>query len=134
MRPIRLARIAAQAEGVRLRGMMARIVTRAIFAVIGLLFILGAVTFAHIAAWYEIRVALNQSYLATAGILGGADLLLAIILLFLATRSTPSRVEIEALEVRRKALEGLGSALNLTQLVLPLVLRLVGSARRRRRA
>jgi hypothetical protein len=134
MRPVRLARIAAEAEGVRLRGMMARIVTRAIFAVIGLIFILGAVTFGHIAAWYEIRVALNQSYLATAGILGGADLLVAIILLFLASRSAPSRVETEALEVRRKAIQGLGSALNLTQLVLPLVLRIVGSARRRRRA
>jgi hypothetical protein len=134
MRPIRLARIAAEAEGVRLRGMMARIVTRAIFAVIALFFILGAVTFGHIAAWYEIRVALDQSYLATAGILGGADLLLAIILLFLASRSTPSRVEIEAREVRRKALQGLSSALSLTQLVLPLMLRIMNGARRRRRA
>jgi hypothetical protein len=133
MRPIRLARIAAEAEGVRLRGMMARIVTRAIFAVIALFFILGAVTFGHIAAWYEIRVALDQSYLATAGILGGADLLLAIILLFLASRSTPSRVEIEAREVRRQALAGIGSAMNLAQLVLPLVTRIVGARRGRRR-
>jgi hypothetical protein len=132
MRPVRLARIAAEAEGVRLRGMMARIVTRAIFAVIALFFILGAVTFGHIAAWYEIRTALNQSYLATAGILGGADLLLAIILLFLASRSSPSRVEIEAREVRRKALAGLGSALSLTQLALPLLLRIMNGARRRR--
>jgi hypothetical protein len=133
MRPIRLARIAAEAEGVRLRGMMARIVTRAIFAVIALFFILGAVTFGHIAAWFEIRVALDLSYLATAGILGGADLLVAIILLFLASRSTPSRVEIEAREVRRQALAGIGSALNITQLVLPLVLRIISSARRSRR-
>ena len=103
MRPVRLARIAAEAEGVRLRGMMARLVTRAIFAVIALFFVLGAVTFGHVAAWYKIRMALNQSYLATAGILGGVDLLLAIILLFLASRSTPSRVETEAREVRRKA-------------------------------
>ncbi len=134
MRPIRLARIAAEAEGVRLRGMMARIVTRAIFAVIALFFILGALTFGHIAAWYEIRVALDLSYLATAGILGGADLLLAVILLFLASRSTPSRVEVEAREVRRKALQGLASALSLTQLLLPLLLRVMSSARRRGRA
>jgi hypothetical protein len=133
MRPVRLVRIAAEAEGVRLRGMMARIVTRAIFAVIALFFILGALTFGHIAAWYEIRVALDQSYLATTGILGGADLLLAIILLFLASRSSPSRVEIEAREVRRQALQGLGSALNLTQLVLPFLLRIVSGARRSRR-
>jgi hypothetical protein len=133
MRPVRLARIAAEAEGVRIRGMMTRIVTRVIFAVIAAVFILGALTFGHIAAWYEIRVALEQTYLATAGILGGADLLLAIILLVLASRSKPSRVEVEALEVRRKALEGISSALSITQMALP-VLRLASGIRRRRRA
>jgi hypothetical protein len=133
MRPVRLLRIAAEAEGVRLRGMMARVVTRAVFAVIALFFILGALTFGHIAAWYEIRIALEQSYLATAGILGGADLLVAVILLFLASRSTPSRVEIEAREVRRQALQGIGSAMSLTQLALPIFLRVMNGARRRRR-
>ena len=114
--------------------MMARLVTRAIFAVIALFFILGAVTFGHIAAWYEIRIALNQSYLATAGILGGIDLLLAIILLFLASRSTPSRVETEAREVRRKAVQGMLSAVSITQIALPLALRVMNIARRRGRA
>jgi hypothetical protein len=132
MRPVRLVRIAAEAEGVRIRGMMTRVVTRVIFAVVALLFIVGALTFGHIAAWYEIRTALNQSFLMTTGILGGADLLLGIILLLLASRSAPSRVEQEAREVRRKALEGLGSTLSLTQLAMP-VLRLVAGARRRRR-
>jgi hypothetical protein len=131
MRPVRLARIAAEAEGLRLRGMMTRIVTRVIFAFVAGFFLLGALAFAHLAAWYEIRTALNQTYLATAGILGGADLLIAIILLLLASRSSPSRVEIEAREVRRKALQGLASALSLAQLVLPL-LRMVSGARRRR--
>jgi hypothetical protein len=132
MRPIRLARIAAEAEGVRLRGMMTRIVTRVVFAVIALFFILGALAFGHIAAWYEIRLALNQSYLATAGILGGVDVLVAVILLLLASRSSPSRVETEAREVRRKALEGLTGALSLAQLALPL-LRIIPGARRQRR-
>lgn len=132
MRPFRLARIAAEAEGVRLRGLVTRIVTRAIFAVVASIFLLGALTFGHIAAWYGIRVGLDQSFLAAAGILGGADLLVAIILLVLASRSTPSRTETEALEVRRRALEGVGSALSLTQMVLP-VLRLVSGMRRRRR-
>ena len=84
MRPFRLARIAAEAEGVRLRGMATRIVTRIVLAVIALFFVLGAVVFGHIAAWYEVRTALDQSYLATTGILGGVDLLLAVILGFLA--------------------------------------------------
>ena len=133
MRPCRLARIAAEAEGVRLRGMATRIMTRIIFAAIALFFVLGAVVFAHVAAWYGIRIGLDQSYLASAGILGGVDLVLAILLGFLATRSSPSRVEVEALDVRRKAIEGIGSALSLTQIVLPL-LRLVSGMSRRRRA
>jgi hypothetical protein len=133
MRPIRLARIAAEAEGVRLRGMVTRVMTRVIFAVIALFFVLGALTFGHVAAWYEIRLALDQGPLATAGILGGADLLLAIVLALLASRSSPSRTEIDALAIRRQALQGIGSALSLTQLALPL-LRMVAGARRRRRA
>ncbi|HEY1412421.1 MAG TPA: hypothetical protein VGF36_09775 [Rhodopila sp.] len=132
MRPVRLARIAAEAEGVRLRGMMTRIVTRVIFAVIALFFVMGAVAFGHVAAWYEIRIALQQPFLVTAGILGGADLLIGIILLLLAGRSSPSKVEIEAREVRRKAIEGIGSALTLTQMAIPL-LRLVAGFRRGRR-
>jgi hypothetical protein len=113
--------------------MMTRMVTRVIFAVIALIFLLGALVFGHVAAWYEIRIGLEQSYLAAAGILGGADLLIAIVLLLLASRSGPSRVEVEAREVRRKALEGIGSALSLMQMVLP-VLRLMSGIRRRRRA
>ncbi len=133
MRPFRLARIAAEAEGVRLRGMATRIAMRIVLAVIALFFVLGAVVFGHIAAWYEVRTALGQSYLVTTGILGGVDLLLAVILGFLATRSTPSRVEVEALDVRRKAIEGIGSAFSLTQMVIP-ILRLVSDMGRRKRA
>jgi hypothetical protein len=132
MRPLRLARIAAEAEGVRLRGLVSRVATRVVFGLIALFFVLGAVVFAHVAAWYEIRIELDQSYLATCGILGGADVLLAVILGLLASRSSPSRVEVEALDVRRKAIEGIGSALSLTQLALPLLRLLSGLGRRRR--
>jgi MFS family permease len=133
MRPVRLARIAAEAEGVRLRAMMTRMVTRVIFAVLALFFMIGAVVFGHVAAWYGVRVGLDQSFLVTTGILGGADLLLAIVLLLLASRSSPSRVEVEAREVRRKAIEGIGSALALTQLALPPLLRIISGVVRRKR-
>jgi hypothetical protein len=133
MRPFRLARIAAEAEGIRLRGMMTRIITRIIYAAAALCFVLGALAFGHIAAWYEIRTVLNQTYLATTGILGGVDLLLAIILLLLASGSSRGRTEIEAREVRRQAFDGLAGALSVTQLVLTL-LSLISEARRRRRA
>ena len=133
MRPFRLARIAAEAEGIRLRGMMTRIITRIICAAAALFFVLGALAFGHIAAWYEIRTVLNQTYLATTGILGGVDLLLAIILLLLVSGSSRGRTEIEAREVRRQAFDGLAGALSVTQLVLTL-LSLISEARRRRRA
>jgi hypothetical protein len=132
MRPFRLARIAAEAEGVRLRGLVSRVVTRAVLAIIALLFVLGAVVFAHVAAWYWLRINLNQTFLAAAGILGGGDLLVAVVLGFLASRSAPSRVEVEALDVRRKALQAIGSTLSLAQLILP-VLRITANLRRRRR-
>jgi hypothetical protein len=132
MRPLRLARIAAEAEGVRLRSMATRIIIKIILFIIALVFIMGALVFAHIAAWYEIQTVLQQSSLITAGILGAADLVIAIVLVLLASRSGASRTEIEAYEIRRKAIAGIGSALSLTQMVVPL-LQLVTRSRRRRR-
>jgi hypothetical protein len=111
---------------------MTRILTRVVMAVVALIFIMGALVFAHIAAWHEIRTDLNQSYLITTAILGCMDLTLAVVLLFLASRSSPSRVEVEALDVRRKAIAGISSAMSVTQMALPLVRIASGFARRRR--
>jgi hypothetical protein len=132
MRPVRLARIAAEAEGVRLRGLATRIATRVVLAVVALVFIIGAIVFAHVAAWYEIRAGLDQTFLITTGIMGGADLLIAIILGLLASRSRPSRVEREALEVRRQAIQGISGTLSVTQMLIP-ALRLMANMRRARR-
>jgi hypothetical protein len=132
VRVVRLARVAADAERVRLRGMLTRIVTRAILGVIALMFVLGAIVFAHLAVWYWLRIGQDQTFLATTGILGGGDLLAAIILGILAARSSPGRIEREALDVRRKAIQGIGSTFSLTQLVIPLI-SIVTSLRRRRR-
>ena len=132
MRPVRLARIAAEAEGVRLRGLASRIFTRVILGVVALLFVLGAIAFAHISAWFALQTGLGLTPLAAAGIVGGVDLLVAIVLGILASRSTPSRVELEALDVRRKAIQSIGSTLSMTQLAIPL-LRIVANMRRRRR-
>ena len=132
IRPVRLAQIAAQAEATRLRGMVTRIAVRAAFGVVALVFVIGALVFAHIAAWSAIVAYLHQSDLITAGILGGADLLIAIILGILASRSAPSRIEQEALAVRRQAMDSMSNTLSLTQLALPL-LRFVPVVTRRRR-
>lgn len=104
-----------------MRGVVRRAVTRAILGLIALCFVLGALIFAHLAAWYWLREALDLTFPAAAGILGGVDLLVAVVLGLLAMRSSPSRVEVEALDVRRKAIQGIGSALSMTQLVIPIV-------------
>ena len=132
MRPVRLARIAAQAEVVRLRGMAVRIATHVVLGIVALVFLLGTLVFAHIAAWYGIRIGGGMSFVATAGILGGADLLIAVILGFLASRTSPSKTEVEAYDVRQRAIAGIGSALSLTAMILP-VLRLATNFRRRRK-
>jgi hypothetical protein len=127
-----LARIAAEAEGVRLRGVVRRAFTRAILGLIALCFVLGALVFAHLAAWYWLRMGLDLTFPAAAGILGGVDLLVAVVLGLLAMRSSPSRVEIEALEVRRKAIQGIASTLSMTQLVIPVVRMVLNLLRRGR--
>ncbi len=64
--------------------------------------------------------------------LGGFDLVVAVVLLLIAGRSGPSRTEREALEVRKKAVAEMVHMLTLAQLLLPL-LRLANLLRRRNR-
>ena len=128
-RPAQLAQIAAEAEGTRLRGMVTRTVKRVVLAVIAFLFIIGAMTFAHIAAWYWIQTGLGQSVLIATGILGGVDVLVAIVIGLAISRSRPSRIEREALAIRHEAVEALGNSLSLAQMA-PSFLRLSSSLRR----
>ena len=56
MRALRLARIAAEAEGLRLRYSAQRTVMRAILGLVALAFLFGALVFGQIAAWYWLRM------------------------------------------------------------------------------
>ena len=130
MRTLRLARIAAEAEGLRLRTRVQRTAIRAAFGMVAMGFLAGAVVFAHVSAWFWLR--LYWESLHTALILTGADLVLATILAVLATRSSPSRVELEALAVRRQAIERATSTLAFSALAGQL-LRVIASLVSRRR-
>jgi hypothetical protein len=132
MRPVRLARIAAEAEAVRWQAFAARAFLRVACACIALLFVIGAVTFAHIAAWYWLRIDEGLNFYETALVLGGFDLVVAVMLLLIAGRSTASQMEREALEVRKQAVAEMAHMLSLAQLLLPL-LRLANLLRRRNR-
>jgi|SRR3954453_22127498 len=130
MRPVRLVRIATDAEILRWQAFGGRLVTRIVFALVAVIFVIGALAIAHVAAWYALRIDAGLQFYWCALILGGIDLIMAIILLLMASRSTPSRVEREALEVRQRAIAGLTTTLSLAQLALPL-LGVANSARRR---
>lgn len=132
MRTLRLARVAAEAEGLRLRTMAQRIATRILMGLVALVFLGGTLVFAHIAVWYWLRLDYGWRQISTAGVLGGADLVLAALLAFLAIRSTPSRTELEALELRRRAWQGVASSLALSSLLMPLLRLGLGAMRRRR--
>jgi len=134
MRPFRLARIAAEAEGVRLRAMATRMVTRVVLGILALVFVVAALAFAHIAVWYWLRFGASLPFYETTGIVGGADVLIGVILGLLAARSGPGHVEREALEVRRQAVLGIGKFMTLSELALPALRIAAGMRRRRRRA
>jgi len=130
MRTLRLARIAAEAEGLRLRRQMQRTVIRAACGMVAMGFLAGAIAFAHVAAWLWLR--LYWESLHAALILTGADFVLAVVLALLAARSSPGRVELEALAVRRQAIERAAGTLAFAALARQLLGLLAGLVSRRR--
>ena len=131
MRSLRLARIAAEAEGLRLRRGAQRTALRAIYVIVALGFFAWAVLFAHVAAWFWLRLSWEARHAAL--IVAGADLVLAVLLAVLASFLSPGRVEREALEVRRRAIESVGGALAFSAMAMQ-VLRLFTNLLARRRS
>ncbi|HEY3847826.1 MAG TPA: hypothetical protein VGL95_12000 [Acetobacteraceae bacterium] len=121
MRTLRLARIAAEAEGLRLRRQARRTAVRLAIGVVALIFLAWALAFAHVAAWYWLREGVGWAQPGTAMAITGADLVIAAFLALLAARSSPGRVEMDALQVRQRALESATSGFALTTMLVPAV-------------
>lgn len=132
MRPIGLVRVAAEAEGLRLRHQLSRTVVRLGVGLVGLFFLIVAILFGHLALWFWLRFKLDWSDYSAAGALAGGDLVLALICVAVAARSSPGRVEREALEIRRRALTNAASTMATATVVVPLVRTALGMMRRRR--
>jgi hypothetical protein len=109
MRSLRLYRIAAEAEGLRLRQMSQRTVVRVVLGIVALVFLTAALIFAHLVVWFWLRTIFSE--LVAAAIICGGDLVLALLLVLFAAVSKPGRVEREALQVRQSALAGAGNAI-----------------------
>jgi hypothetical protein len=92
-----------EAEALRLRLHLKRAATRAVLVSIAVALLLGALAFGHIAAWYWLREYLAAKYVGL--IFAGIDLLLALVLALLAAWCRPGEAELEALALRRRALD-----------------------------
>ncbi len=123
MRNVSLARVAAQAEALRLRAFVNRNVVRAILAGIAVFFLIAAIVAGHIAGAMALTRYVDP--LRATLIVGAVDLVIALVFGLIAATSKPSRIEIEALEVRRTAQAQLTEAVAMTALLGPLM-RLVG--------
>jgi hypothetical protein len=131
MRTLRLARIAAEAEGLRLRRQAQRTAGRVVTGLIALMFAGWALAFAHVAAWFWLRQSVGWGESGSALVLTGADLVIAALLGLLMARSSPGRIEMEALQVRQRALQSATSSFALETLLVPTV-RLVLNLLRRK--
>jgi hypothetical protein len=131
MRTLRLARIAAEAEGIRLRRRARSVMVRAALMTVALGFFLGAVLFCHIAAWSWLRQRWEPQVVAL--VFAGVDVVVALLLVVLATRSADGRVELEALAVRQRALESIASGFAFSALAGQLLRIVVDFTRRGRR-
>jgi hypothetical protein len=103
VRSINLLKVAAEAELLRLRTLLARQGRRAAFGVVAVIFMLGVLVLAEITGWQVLR--LYVAPIPTTLILLGINFVIAALFGALAARSSPSHTEREALQVRRQALD-----------------------------
>jgi hypothetical protein len=121
MRTVRLARIAAEAEALRLRRIARRTAFRAVYAVILVVFAVAALTMVHVTGW--LYAARNLGPVTAALIVLGVDVVLCIIFGVLAARSSPDRIEQEALQVRQTAVHQIGQGFALMMMLQPVARR-----------
>ncbi|HET6184336.1 MAG TPA: hypothetical protein VFA03_12170 [Acetobacteraceae bacterium] len=132
MRPLRLAQIAVQAEGLRWRRRARRVLTQIVCVVIALPFVLAAFGFIEAALWIYVSSHLAPA-LAAIVAMGGNLLVVAVLGLMILIRGGEDRVSLEALEVRRRALESAQRSVTIAAIVGPVANVLVSQLRGRRR-
>jgi hypothetical protein len=124
MRTASLARIAAQAEVLRLRRQGRRAAFRASYGVVAGVFVVGALAAAHVAI--VLALLANFQPIVAVLIVGAGDVVVAVVFGLLAARDRPDAIEREARQVKETALAELGETMALASLVGP-VLRLIGT-------
>ncbi len=115
MRAANLAKVAAQAELLRIQYMLKRQGMRVALGLIAAIFLLAVITFANVAGWQVASMYVAPIYATL--IMLGMNLLLSVIFGILGIRSAPSRGERDALQVRQQALQEARSALTISAIV-----------------
>lgn len=133
VRVLRLARIAAEAEGLRLRRQARRAAIRGVLGLIALVWLAAAAVFAHIAVWNWLAASLHWTPLGTAWIMAGGDAGIAIVLCLIAALLGPGKVEKEALAVRARAVDAATNSLAVSAMLLQAVRAGADLVKRRRR-
>ncbi len=128
MRTLRLARVAAEAERLRLRRTVRRTAVRAALGVVAVVFVLIAVLLGHLAAWLALVRALPP--IGAALILAAADIIIAAVLAVFASRGVPDKLAVESRLIRDQALAEIKSTFSLWILVRAAV-RILREIRRR---
>ena len=128
MRAVRLLQVAAEAEILRLRYMLRRHGMRAAFAALAVVFGLSVLMLVDVAGWQVLRLYVAPIYATL--ILLGINLLITLVFVALAARSSVSSPEREALMIRQRALQEVRGSLAFTA-VIPVTRSLLGARRRR---
>ena len=115
MRAVKLARAAAQAERLRVQALVRRQVRRGVYGLVGTVFGVGALAFAHLVAWLALAPAIGPMW--TGIVLLIFDLLVALGLGLLALYSTPGEIEAEAQLLKQRALRQMKQDMAVSALV-----------------
>ena len=94
---------------------------RAVLGAVALMFLLGALVLAHVAAWYWLRMRFEWMVDTTAALLAAGDLVAAGVVAMAALRLGPGPVETEARLLRQQAWRNLAETVAWPMIVLRLL-------------
>ena len=115
MRATNLIKVAAEAEILRLQHMLKRQGMRAAFGLVAVVFVIAVLVLVEVAVWQVLYLYIQSIYASLC--LLGINLVLALGFALLATKSSPGRIEREALDLRRRAVKEVPASLALGSLV-----------------
>jgi hypothetical protein len=119
MRTLRLARVAAEAEGLLLRRRLRRVAIRAVLGAVAMFFVVGVVTMLHVYAWVRLEPLWGPETTALA--IAGVDLVIAVIIGLFAAWTPQDSIAASAVAVRDQAMTEMRSAFTVTSMLKPLM-------------